>query len=125
MDRALLLRYLKHLDTLVDGLQKKEFIDIQDIAPVRSEFRAFRARVEQAPELNAALRSRFGAIEVQIDDRFVEGSGRTKLLNLYAAVGGDSPFLRAWRAKNKEKIAPELTRLRDEIRNLATALGPQ
>jgi hypothetical protein len=124
MDRELLAQYLRHLDGLLDALQKKEHIELEDVAPIRSELRDFRARIARATFLKPEVRKLFETVDLRIDDKHLEGSRKTIFLNLYSVIGVGSPLLRAWRAKKKEKIGSELARVRGEIQDLALMAAP-
>src|SRR5688572_5083708 len=124
MERDLLVSYLKHLDGLLDALQKKEHVGLEDVAPVRSEFRDFRARIARATFLKPEVRRFFETIDLRIGDEHLEGSRKTILLTLYSVIGAGSPLLRIWRAKKKEKIDSELVRVRSEIHDLALISAP-
>lgn len=118
MDRDLLIRYLKHLDALFAALQAREHVEFQDVAPLRSELAGFRARLALAKFLDPATRRLFEGLDIRLDDKHLEGSRKTVLLNLCAAIGGSSPLLRVWRARKKAKVDAEVARIRAEIRNL-------
>ena len=122
MNPELLTQYLKHLDGLLDALQKKEHIEFADVVPVRSELRDFRARISNVAFLRPEVRKLFETIDINIDDKLLEGSKKTIFMNLYSVIGFGSPVLRAMRAERKEKIDREISRIRAEIRTLAFSI---
>jgi hypothetical protein len=118
MDNETILRYLKHLDSLVAQIENQDYVSYHDVMPLRSEFRDFRARVSRSDSVPPKSKEILTSLELRIDDEHLEGSPKTKLLRMYAMLGGSSPLLLAWRAKKKEKIRPELSRVRSLIHDL-------
>ena len=108
---------------MLDKLESSDPIGFHDVAPVRSELRNFRSRAADIQFLSPDLKKIAATIDLRIDDKYLEGGPKTRLLNLYAMIAGRSVFLRIWRDKNRKKIEPEIARLRSELRELARAVS--
>lgn len=123
MDREILVRYFHHLAGLLDKLASADPIGFHDVAPVRAELRNFRSRAADIQFLSPELKKIAATIDLRIDDKYLEGGPKTRLLDLYAMIAGRSVFLRIWRDKNRQKIEPEIDRLRSELWELTKAVS--
>lgn len=123
MDTETATRYLKHLDRLVAQVESLAHIHYHDVLPLRAEFRDFRLRVGRSTQLPPNLKSLLETVDLKIADELLEGSPKTKLLRVYAIFRAQSVHLQAWRAKKREAMTPEFSRLRAELRELYIALS--